>query len=51
MHEVWKRQQVHEDARKTYRTEILVRKMLENGESVTLEVMIWEEDWMDKGRS
>ena len=40
MHEVWKKQQVHEDAREMYRTQVLVEKM-ENGESVTLEVMIW----------
>ena len=25
MHEVWKRQQVHEDARKMHRTKILVK--------------------------
>ena len=26
MHEMWKRQQVHEDVRKMYRTEFLVKK-------------------------
>ena len=33
--------QVHEDARKMYRTKRLVEKLWANGESVTLEVMIW----------
>ena len=36
MHEVWKRQQVHEGARQMHRAQILV-----NGKSVTLDVMIW----------
>ena len=40
MHEVGRRQQVYEDARKMHRTKIL-EKMMENWESVTLEVMIW----------
>ena len=38
MHEVWKRKQVHEGARKMYRTEILVELFME---SVPLKVMIW----------
>ena len=53
MHEVWKRQQVHEDARKMYRVEVLVRKLWENGESdirehgkFTLEVAICSEEWI-----
>ena len=50
MHEVWKRQQVHEDARKMYRAEVLVRK-LGQWECVTLEVMIWSEEWIGRERS
>ena len=30
---------------------ILCQNVLETGESVTLEVMIWSEEWIDKGRS
>ena len=48
MHEVWEKQQTHEDARKMRRTKIVVFFFLENGESVTLEVMIWLEEWIDR---
>ena len=50
MNEVWEKQQTHEDARKMRRTKIVVNLFifLENGESVTLEVMIWLEEWIDR---
>ena len=47
MHEVWEKQQTHEDARKMRRTKIC-QQILGNGESVTLEVMIWFEEWIDR---
>ena len=32
MYEMWKRKQIHEDARKMYQTKIPVKKVWENGE-------------------
>ena len=41
MHEVWKRQQVHEeDARKMHRAEVLVRKLGKMGNSDTWKATI-----------
>ena len=46
MHEVWKRQQVHEDARKMFRTKTFCLKILESGERRSRldkqgEILIW----------
>ena len=48
MHEVWEKQQTHEDVRKMRRTNIFVNFWCENGESVTFKVMIWLEEWIDR---
>ena len=50
MHKVRKRQQIYEDVRKMYRAEVLVRKLAQ-WNSVTLEVMIWLEEWIGRERS
>ena len=41
MHEVWEKQQTHEDARKMRRTNMFVNFFLEIVRASSLEVMIW----------
>ena len=41
MHEMWKRQQVHEDARNLHMAEVRVIFFFENGESDIWEATIW----------
>ena len=49
MNEVWEKQQTHEDARKMRRTKNCCLKIWrKNAASVTLEVMIWLEEWIDR---
>ena len=43
VHEVLKKQQIHEDARKMHRTNNFCQQILENGESVNWEVTTWSE--------
>ena len=45
MHEMWKRKQVHADARKMYRTKIPDKKAWQNGEDDIWEAMTWSEGW------
>ena len=51
MYEMWKRKQIHEDARKTYRTKILVKKFRKSGEDDIWEAMTWSEEWTGRVRS
>ena len=45
MHEVWKRHQVHEDAREMPRAEILCQQIRINGEWGILGATVWSEEW------
>ena len=51
MHEMWKRKQVHEDARKMYRTKIILNKFGNYEEDDIWEVMTRSEEWTDRERS
>ena len=44
MYEMWKRKQIHEDARKMYRTKISVIKVSENVEGAIWEVLTLSEE-------
>ena len=48
MHEVWKRQQVHEDARKMHKTKILVGKLWKMVKASPWEVRTWSDGWIDR---
>ena len=50
MHAMWKRKQIHEDARKMYWTKIM-SKILESGKDAIWEVMTSSEEWTDRRRS
>ena len=45
MCEMWKRKQMHEDARKMYPTKMSVKKFEKIGEGAVWEVMTWSEEW------
>ena len=51
MYEVWKRKQMHEDARKMHRTKIIVKKFGKMGKGGIWEDMISLEDWTGRERS
>ena len=51
MYEMWKRKQIHEDARKMHLTKILVKKIWKNGAGVIWEVVTWSEEWTDREKS
>ena len=46
--EVWRKEHVHEAARKIHRTKKFVRRFWKNGESVNWEVMTSLEEWTDR---
>ena len=51
MYEMWKRKQIHENARKMFRTKILVKKFWENGQDNNWKAMILSEGRTDRERS
>ena len=49
MYEMWKRKQINQDARKTLRTKIIVKRFGTMEETTFWEVMTWSEEWMGEG--
>ena len=45
MHEVWKRKQIHEDAKENAQDQKSCRKAWKNGEDDLGEVTTWSEEW------
>ena len=50
MYEMWKRKQIHEDARNEALDRNSFQKVWENGEDAICEVMTSSEEWTDRER-